>query len=407
MPRWPDESRAPGHAGASGTTPTIVVAGPGSSLTIPGIIVSEIVGALASSQRVLRIEVDLGTFPAAGLHRAPSLAAAHEPLRHPNVVRCRVPQNSRARKKAFRSLLGPDVRTAIAYAWPGIDNGWIRHFIQVAKDLGIWTTVVCESLPTSSRVRAVALADIISGADQVVVGNGTDAAALISAFGPLGPAIETHPALSLGGRVNHSSRNRITAFLPKGDRDVLSTLLAAFDAIPDARIDSYSLQVVMRHGGRAVPRILANSHHASHLELISEEISGGDLEELCDASSALSIVDPEFDSRAFSTAIDCGIATVVLADATVPVVGRGYVGGLMANRSQPASVHVAITHALRLAELGFPSPDVWADLTGRIGAGSNAVEFGDGAMVLAPSAQFKGARPLEGPHSFEPSTPIR
>jgi hypothetical protein len=311
---------------------------------------------------VLRIEVDLGTYPTVGLHRAPSLAAANDWLAHSNITLRSVPSNARTRRKAFQSLIGPEVQIAIAYAWPGIDNSWIPQFLQVAKDAGKMTTVIYESLPNSNPAKARALTESFGIADRVIVGDLSVAKELISVIGASGSVIETHPALSLGGRCGRISRNHVVAFLPKGNVDTLSTLIAAFDAIPDSRVCNYKLQVLMRYADQAVLSTIANSHHAAHVELISEYMSDTDLREFCDSSSAVSIADPDFDSRAFSTAIDCGIGTVVLSNSTSPVVGRGYVGGLLANRNQPASVYVALTHALRLAELGFPSPDAWDDL---------------------------------------------
>ncbi len=80
----------------------------------------------------------------------------------------------------------------------------------------------------------------------------------------------------------------------------------------------------------------------------------------------LGVADPGFGSRAFSMAVDVGIATVVLSSSRIPEVGRGYVGGLLADLTHPASVHVALTHALRLSELRFPNPDAWDDLAARL-----------------------------------------
>jgi hypothetical protein len=344
---------------------------------------------------VLRIEVDLGTHPTVGLHRAPSLAAANDWLAHSNIALRRVPRNARARRKAFQSLIGPDVRIAIAYAWPGIDNSWIPQFLKVAKGAGALTTVVCESLPDPNPARVVALADSISTADRVIVGDLSEANELMSVFGARRPVIETHRALSLGGRSSRPSRNQFAAFLRIGNVDTLSTLMAAFDAIPDARVDDYSLQVLMRYDSQAIPSIIAHSHHADHVELIGEDMLDADLQELCETSSAVSIADPSLDSRAFSTAIDCGIATVVLANSRLPVVGRGYVGGLLANRSQPASVHVALAHSLRLAELGFPSPDAWDDLARRITEMEDLVKIPERSAALGFGAHEKDTRILE------------
>src|SRR5664280_1121545 len=201
----------------------VVVAGPGSSLTIPGIVVSEIVRALAEAVPVTRIEVDLGIDFMSGLHRAPSLAAAHDSLPSENIVTYTASNSVRFRTQTFRELIGPNVRTAIAYAWPGIDNRWIKQYLQVANAAGAYKIVVCQSLPSSGEVRAVSLAEIMASADLVLVGNDVDASALVSSFGPMGPKVEVHRALALGGRDGRSKQHQITAFLPKDDCETLST----------------------------------------------------------------------------------------------------------------------------------------------------------------------------------------
>jgi hypothetical protein len=382
----------------------VVMAGPGTSLTIPGIIVSEIVMALAKSSPVRRIEVDLGTHPTMGLHRAPSLAAAHDVAFRPGLIRHRAPQNARARKQAFREWIGPDVKAAIAYAWPGIDNEWIRGFLQVASAAGVPTVVVCASLPPSRQARAVSLVNTLRQADRVVVGDTAEANELIGAFGSYGPEVQTHPALSLTGRSHRPGPQRLTAFLPRESGETLTALIAAFDAIPEARINNYNLQVVTRYEGRVMESIVANSYHARHVQLFGDDMSAGELRDMCDASSALSIAEPDLDSRAFSTAVNCGIATVVLSDSKVPIVGRGYVGGLMADERQPASIHVALAHALRLDELGFPSPNAWRELAEQI------IESPELKMQLQPShtpsyvATSQSKRLPELVHVLQPTT---
>lgn len=340
----------------------VVIAGPSSSLTIPGIIVTEITQALAQSNSVRRIDVDFGLHFKAGLHRAPSLAAAHDEGRQSDVVRHRAPNNWRLRTQAFREWIGTDTRTAVAYAWPGNNNDWIVEFLNAAKLVGAKSVVLCESPPISSQTRAVSLAATLSRADRVIVGDSSDAHQLMSEFGSSGPAVETHKALSLDGRSGRSLVHQITAFLPKDDSDMLFSLLAAFDAIPEAWIEGYQLQVVMRNSDGAIPAMVAGSYHFDHVRLISEDISTVDFERLCSTSSALIVADPTLDSRAFSVAVNCGIATVVLAKALLPEAGRGYVGGLLAELGKPASIYVALTHALRLAELRFPTPETWLEL---------------------------------------------
>lgn len=313
-----------------------------------------------------------------GLHRAPSLAAAHDVAFRLGLQRQRAPRNARARRQVFRQWISPGAKVAIAYAWPGIDNEWIREFLQVANAAGVPTVVLCASLPPSREARAVSLVNTIRHADRVVVGDTDQANELIAAFGSHGPEVQAHRALSLTGRSRRSGPQRLTAFLPRESGETLTTLLAAFDAIPEARISNFNMQVVMRHQGRATESVISNSYHSRHVRLIGDDMSAEDLRELCDSSSALSMTNPNVDSRAFSTAVDCGIATAVLANSKAPVVGRGYVGGLMANGSEPASIHVAMAHALRLDELGFPNPRSWRELAECI------VESPEPARILQP-----------------------
>ena len=315
---------------------------------------------------VTRIEVDPGDRLTTGLHRAPSLAAAHDAASTSNTVSYRAPDGSRLRSQAFKKWITPEVGTAIAYVWPGIDNGWVKEYIQVANAAGSTTIVCCASLPKTARARAVTLANHMEHAKLILVGDPGDAKQLNGEFRTGGPVVETHPALSLGGRDHKSSLQKITAFLPKDSGESLATLLAAFDAIPEAWIGNYQLEVVMRYAGRIIPDLVASSYYAEHVKLIGEDISTLDLAELCSTSSVITIADPALDSRAFQTAVDCGVATVVLANALLPKVGRGYVGGLLADFDRPESVHVALFHALRLTELGFPHPEAWDELATRL-----------------------------------------
>ena len=347
----------------------VVVAGPGSSLTIPGIIVAEITQAIGRLTSVTRIEVDPGTAFASGLHRAPSLAAAHDPILTGGAPRLRAPKTSRLRMQAFREWMTPGVQTAVAYAWPGIENDWIKQFIQAGKAAGACTIVACASLPNSKKVGAVELAEVVERADLVFVGDQTEANALCAELGGSGPTIDTHRALALRRRGARSELHQITAFLPKDNEETLSTVLAAFDAVPEAWIDRYHLTIVMRYGSNSIPGRVANSYHAEHVDLIGDDMSELDLERLCANSSALSVAEPAFDSRAFSAAVDSGSAIAVLTSALPPEVGRGYVGGLLGDVRRPASVHVALAHALRLANLGFPPPDAWDDLAKHLRAG--------------------------------------
>ena len=350
--------------GASGDR--VVVAGPGSTLTIPGIVVSEIVRALARGGRVERVEVDLSPNKMTGLHRATSLSTWFDEESSDGVVRHRAPENARLRAQAFRDLMRPDVILAVAYAWPGIDNSWIRPFISAANAARIPTTVLCASLPTTNMSSLAWLAEIMSGADRIYVGEISDANELATVYGGRGPVVEVHRALTLKGRGGRSGGREITAFLPKDNQKSLATLLAAFDAIPEAWITDYQLRIVMRHSDNTMAEMIRSSHYSDRVVLIGDDINEVDLEELCADSSAISVADPASNSRAFSTAIDSGVATVLLTSSAQPRVGRGYVGGLLADLNRPASVNVALNHALRLEELNFPNPAVWGNLARRL-----------------------------------------
>jgi hypothetical protein len=366
------------------TRSRVVVAGPGSSRTVPGIIVSEIVRALAARSRVTRLEVDVKNDVFAGLHRAPSLAAAHDARANGNLLSYQAPDSARLRSQMFRQLIDRDVAVAIAYVWPGIDNDWVQQFLQTANAAGASTVVLCASLPPSATSTSALgrLAEIMWRADNVIVGDEADAAEFSSIFGFLNPNVEVHPALSLRGRTLRASGRRITAFLPRDSAETLTTMLSAFDAIPEAWISDYRMHVVMRYESERLPDLVAASYHADYVDLIGDDLTTNDLEKLATTSSALSVSDPQINSRAFSTAMDTGIATVVVANSPTLAVGRGYVGGFLADTRRPASVHVALHHALRLEDLHFPSPGAWQQLANRLSPNGSSVV----ADALEPAA---------------------
>jgi hypothetical protein len=221
-------------------------------------------------------------------------------------------------------------------------------------------------LPESSAADASSIADILYRADHVFVGEVSDAIKLEKVFGSGGPNVESCPALSLRGKRGRTQDRQISAFLPSDDSKALATILSAFDAIPEAWIDRYQLQVLMRHSNERIPEMVSSSYYSDHVRLIGSDLSTNGLEELCFTSSALSVTDPAADSRAFSFAMESGKATVVICDSLMPKVGDGYVGGLLADLGSPSSVNVAFSHALRLEELQFPSPGAWEALARRL-----------------------------------------
>lgn len=351
-----------------------VVAGPSSSITIPGLLTSEVVGALSSYATITRIAVDLGKDFNAGLHRATALSSTFQPEQGA-VRNLQAPVTARQRRVEFREYFRGNVDLAVALAWPGLDNSWIGDFVDSAKDADVTTAVLMVAHPTTTRNATSALAREFVEADLVLVGDVIDATILSAAYGATRPVIEVHPAMSLNGRQVGQEYKRLTTFLPKDDEQALSNVLAAFDAIPTDWIDNYDLRVIMRYSGREVQEHVAASYHSSHVQLIGEDFSSLDLSQLASESSAMSVADPAYDSRAFAIAMEAGVATVVLANDMVTDVGRGYVGGLLADINRPTSVHVAHSHALRLSELHFPAPLAWFDLAVRLRAAFTKDDF--------------------------------
>jgi len=259
----------------------IVIAGPGSSITTPRIIVSENAMALARSEPVAGIDVDLSVKPSVGLGRALSLTAAHDVCDDSIVFRQRAPRNTRDGRNAFQSWIAPRVRTAIAYAWPGPDSRWIDQVFQIAKGAGAKTIVICGKLPKSIEAMEVGLVDTIAQADLVLVGDFSEADERAMAVGALGPIVGARRALLLlAGRSRRLSYRKITVFLSKESGGTLSTLLAAFDTIPDARSNDYNFQVVLPCAGQVLPNIVVNGRHSNHVELLGQDMSVADLREL-------------------------------------------------------------------------------------------------------------------------------
>jgi len=343
---------------------SVVVAGPSSHVTIPGLMTDEVVGVLAAHAQVTKVAVNMSKDYDSGLHRAKSLSANFRPGEVATRT-FRASTISRHRRQEFRQHLKENVELGVALAWPGIDNSWIGEFVHVARQMGTRTVVLIVTHPSSGQ-GATSIAREVADSDLVLVGDVMDAMRLSTTLGTKRPVIEVHRALSLTGRDVANDNKRLSTFLPKDDEQSLLNVLTAFDAVPSDWIGSFDLRVIMRYSGRTIPDHVAASFHSDHVQLIGEDFSSVDLLHIASDSSAMSVGDPAFDSRAYATAVNAGVPTVVLAGDMVTEVGRGYVGGLLADINRPASVYVGHNHALRLAELRFPGPDAWFDLAARL-----------------------------------------
>ena len=344
----------------------VVVAGPSSNVTVPGLMTDEVVGALVAHAHVTKVAVNPSKDFGSGLDRAKSLSATFR-SRDEAAGTHRSFHLTRQRRQDFRHYFKERVELAVALAWPGIDNSWIGDFVHTARQAGARTVVLIVTHPTSGQ-GATSIAREVADSDLVLVGDIIDATLLSATLGTKRPVIEVHRALSLTGRNTGNDLKRLTTFLPKDDEQSLLSILTAFDAIPSDWIDQYDLRVIMRYSGRAARDHVAASFHADHVQLIGEDFSSVDMNQIVADSSAMSVADPAFDSRAYATAVDAGVATVVLASDMLTDVGRGYVGGLLADINRPTSVYVAHNHALRLSDLRFPSPAAWFELAARLDA---------------------------------------
>ena len=338
----------------------VVFAGPGSSITLPGIIASEIAGSLTDFAKVIRVDVDPSSDFTAGIHRAPSLTSLLEGPELDSILVA--PRNSRERAQFFRSLFGRDVDTAVAYAWPGLDNHWLAQFVRAARDAGSRVVVAGQSVAGLSWWASPRQASLICDADSIVLGDAREAHALRRLLGSSGPAVSWHEALALVDRESPENLNLVSAFIPRGDLTSLRTLISAFDAIPDSWVERYALRVMTRIDDLRVPTMVAESHHRAQIEVVGDEMTSDELAEVCDDSSALSVAVPQAGSRVMAAAIEQGVGIVVMRNGELPPVGQGYVGGLLADRESATSLLVGLTHALRLTRLRFPRPSVWESL---------------------------------------------
>lgn len=361
----------------------VVVAGPSSNVTIPGLMTAEVVGALTTKARVTKVPVNPNKDFDSGLHRAKSLSAMFRSIDEPEGA-ARIFPRVRQRQQSFRQHFNNGADMAVALAWPGLSNSWIGEFVDAARQVGAQTVVLIVSHPSQSS-GAASIAREVANSDLVLVGDIIDATLLSAALGTNRPVIEVHRSLSLTGRNVERRTKRLTTFLPKDDEQALLSVLTAFDAIPTDWVEDYDLRVIMRYSGQAIPDRVAASHHADRVSLIGESFSGLDMHQLATESSAISVTDPEFDSRAFATAVEEGVATVVLASGMSTGVGEGYVGGLLADINRPTSVFVAHNHALRLSDLRFPGPQAWFELAERLLA---EVDRENGEMSDVSSRRF-------------------
>ncbi|MBW4077361.1 MAG: hypothetical protein HIU84_02365 [Acidobacteria bacterium] len=342
-----------------------VVAGPSSSITIPGLMTAEVVGALGLYARVTKVAVDPSKDYDSGLHLAKSLSSLYHVDEANHSFR-----NSRLssqRRVEFRRYFKEPAQLAVALAWPGLDNAWIGEFVEVAHECGARVVVMVVTHP-STNDGAFSVAKEVADADLVLVGDIMDATLLSASMGKTRPVIEVQRALSLTGRSARGARKELSTFLPKDDERGLLSVLTAFDANPSEWIQNYKLRVIMRYTARSIPDHIAASYFADRVELIGEDFSALDMQQLVSNSSTVSIADPAIDSRALATAVETGISTVVLTGGITWDVGRGYVGGFLADINRPTSIYVAQNHALRLSELRFPSPGDWLDLAARLDA---------------------------------------
>ena len=289
---------------------------------------------------VTRIEVDLGLDFTVGLHRAPSLAVAHRAeVRGDRRVAARtrqrkvplpgLPRLARTRRRHSDRLRVARHRQLLDQAVPP-DRALRRHH----------TVVAIASLPRTSSGRASDLADPSRGRTSCW------SATRLMPSGCPGPSVPVAPwsrrtrrcrsrAAMAGAAATRSPRSFGGAARARSPRCSLRSTPS-----PRRWIDEYHLQVVMRHAGQIFPEMIANSYHGDHVRLIGEDLSRSTPRGLC--ADVVGARRRRSDGR---------LARVLGRDGLrhrhgrpcrrPPSRGRpGYVGGLLADLAQPASVHV-------------------------------------------------------------------
>ena len=341
------------EGGAPSPKVTLVVAGPGSSVTLPGVLVSEIAQSLADSYEVRRLEMDATQTFGLGLDRAPSLRSIQSV--EFDVVRVPAVLPRRARLRMIeQSLVG--VSAVVTVLWPGIDPTSMAMLGREARLRGIPVAVLLARVDGATAIRDIAAKDL-EGVDLVLTGDTAD----VTVLKGIVPAVRAHPALNFAPRPTRAV-DVIVAFIPPEGEDVLRSVVTAFDAIPEAWIERYRLHVITRLPATSLGPIVDASFYREAIELTNSVLDDEQVGDVCSRAAAVMIADPIYESRAFTTSAAAGLPVVLVSSDSLPNVPSGYLGTLVARAGRPVSIHVAMTHALRLAHVAIPNYAGWRGL---------------------------------------------
>jgi hypothetical protein len=201
----------------------------------------------------------------------------------------------------------------------------------------------------------------LAGVSMVMTGGEEDSRAVSSVIG----VVRTHPGLRFDSRSASDVRD-VVAFISPTDKRTVLTLLSAFDAIPEAWVDQYQLTIVSRFPAEELAVLAEASFHSEQIRSMGSDLSDEELENLVRQAATVMVADPAIESRAYSFAMDAGVPVVIISSETTPKVPGGYIGALVAAADRPVSIHVAMTHGLRLANIHFPSYPRWRNLIEQI-----------------------------------------
>ena len=315
--------------------------------------VSEITHFLANTYQVRRLEMDATQTFGLGLDRAPSLRSIQSA--EFDVVRIPAVLPRRARLRMVEDAL-TDVSAAVMVLWPGIDPASLAMLSRVARSRGIPFAVLLVRVDGTTALNSIAPRDF-DGARVIISGDESDTAVLRG----IAPVVRVHPALDLVPR-SAKGVNVVVVFVPPDGVDVLRSVVTAFDAIPEAWADNYRLHIITRLPSDSVRHIVDASFYRESIELTHAVLGDDEITRVCSQAAVVMIADPIYESRAYQTSADASLPVVLMTSAIVPDVPKGYPGTLVASSNRPVSIHVAMTHALRLAHVAIPNYGSWRSL---------------------------------------------
>ncbi len=344
--------------------PRLVLVGPGCVSTLPGLFTEALANLLRDRTLVDRVALDANLDGVVGLDRAMSPAVDEEQLATTVATLLQGRQGVRRPVHGVAGMRGAHsdlegASTLVLVVWPSLGKGWLRAAFDLWKRTNVPLHTLWCSVPSStSALRHGRLAGaVLARSTSVLTGSDADAAGLANLARRRLPPVVVHPGLSMR-RACTGDIIDVLAFVPGLDRLALSSVVAGFDSISSAVIEQYRLRLVVSPYALAEARALRRSaHHSTAIEVLP--IPGGESEirALARRASVVVASDTMANGPAVAGAVSAGVGLVLLSSGSSPAARPAYVGAVVADPSNPASVHVGITHCARRRTVRFPSSE--------------------------------------------------